>query len=202
MVSTRFFAPEDAQPPSPPTLAPARKVCFSKPFAGRTRTPPGPIRDPFFMNFLLHHLPNPRSDHHFRALRALSEMRASPSRPCVPFGATVLRNEPNPPSASVPLAHAALSIISAVQSSRPGLRNEPTIPSAILCSPHLRPSACIRGSNKHYETNPTSPFPLPPSPAPRYNPPRHVHPTVGFREGTCFGKHRPHDAGRNQGAMQ
>src|SRR5688572_17260190 len=29
MVSTRFFALENPQPPPPPTLAPAEKVCFS-----------------------------------------------------------------------------------------------------------------------------------------------------------------------------
>ena len=46
------------------------------PLPGPIGTSPGPTRDLFFMRLLLHPLPNPSDPHDFRALRAVSAMRA------------------------------------------------------------------------------------------------------------------------------
>ena len=44
--------------------------------ADRPRTNAGPTQDLFFMRFLLHPLPNPSRTRHFRALRAVTAVRA------------------------------------------------------------------------------------------------------------------------------
>ena len=106
----------------------------------------GTSRDLYFMNFLLRPLPNPRKYNHFRALRAVSEMRASRSCPSRPFVAAVLRNEPNLPAS--PTGRASVPRAPWLCSQRHCGTNAP-LPLLILGA------SAVPAAARNYQTNPT-----------------------------------------------